>query len=297
MPTGSKIQGAFRFLTPAKITIYIRILARRNDGYHQVRLALIPVSLYDTISWEPGGNAPRLEVISAEPLGAPADNLVFRAALAFQSASGLSVQGTLRLTKHVPSGAGLGGGSADAAGTLVMLNRLHGDPLSQHRLWEVAQTLGSDVPFFVRPCPQWAEGRGEMLTPITGFPRLPLLVVKPPFGISTAEAYRRVAPRPEAAPFPPLGTPAHVVAALINDFEPALFPDYPELPRIKARLKASGASGALLSGSGSAVFGVFPDAIRRDAAAEHLTREEPAWTVLPCDTLKRHDYTAIEAAP
>jgi 4-diphosphocytidyl-2-C-methyl-D-erythritol kinase len=267
-------------------------LALRGDGYHEVRLALVPVSLYDEIAWEPGGKGLALEVVgSREALGPRRDNLVYRAALAFQSVSNLSVQGRLRLTKHVPSGAGLGGGSANAAGTLVVLNRWHGSPLSPRQLWELAQGLGADVPFFLAPQAQWAEGRGERLTPIADFPRLHVLVVKPPFGIRTAQAYRRTTPRPEAAPRPPLRTVEEVLAALVNDFEPALFPAYPLLPEIKARLLAAGARGALLSGSGSALFGIFAAAAGRDAAAATLAAQEPAWTVLPCDTLEHHDYT------
>jgi 4-diphosphocytidyl-2-C-methyl-D-erythritol kinase len=303
MPTLLKIQGAFIFRTPAKITIHLRVLSKRNDGYHDVRVALAPVGLYDTIAWQPGGEQLFLEVSSAEALGPVEQNLVFRGALAFQVASGLSVHGRLRLEKRVPSGAGLGGGSANAAGTLVVLNRLYGEPLSEHRLWELAQQLGSDVAFFLRPCPQWAEGRGERLTPIASFPRLHVLVIKPPFGISTAQAYSKTVPRPESYPLPPLRSLQEVLTALANDFELALFPEYPALSEIKERLLAAGARGALLSGSGSAVFGLFTDAAARDQAMAELAQESSrrgiAWMVLPCDTLERHDYvlTPCEALP
>lgn len=301
MPTLPKIQGAFRFCTPAKITIYLRVLSRRNDGYHNVRLALAPVGLYDTITWQPGGERLSVEVSGAEVLGPVEENLVYRAALAFQTDSGLSVHGRLRLEKQVPSGAGLGGGSANAAGTLVVLNRLYGAPLSESRLWEIAQQLGSDVPFFLRPRPQWAEGRGERLTPITGFPRLHVLVVKPPFAISTAAAYRKTMPRPELAPALSLDSLDQVLAALVNDFESALFPEYPALPEIKARLLAAGARGALLSGSGSSVFGLFTDAVARDRAAVEMVRlasvQSSAWTVLPCDSLDHYEYSLIPNEP
>jgi len=298
MPNWPKTQGAFRFHTPAKITLVVRVLDRRKDGYHGVRLALAPVALYDAIIWQPGGNGLRLEVVSSEFLGPSPDNLVYRAALAFASASGLPLHGQLHLTKHVPSGAGLGGGSANAAGTLVVLNRLHGAPLSAQRLLELARGLGSDVPFFLQPQAQWAEGRGERLTPIAGFPRLHVLVVKPPFGIGTGYAYGKTMPRPEASPFPPLANFDQVRAALVNDFEPALFPHHPELPQIKRRLLGAGADAALLSGSGSALFGLFRDPAARDRAAQALA-QEPAWTVLPCDTLERYDYpqTASETDP
>lgn len=302
MPIRSKTQGAFRFATPAKITPVLRVLARRSDGYHDVRLALVAVSLQDAIAWEPGGTELALQVQSAEPLGPWRENLVYRAALAFQGAAGVTLRGRLRLTKRVPTGAGLGGGSANAAGTLVALNLQHGSPLSEHRLWELAQSLGSDVPFFLNPRPQWAEGRGERLSPIPGFPRLPVLVVKPPFAISTAQAYGQVRPRPDPATgapaLPRLDSLEAVAAALVNDFEPALLPAYPALGAIKARLLAAGARGALLSGSGSAVFGLFDDDAGRDCAAQVLAGEEPAWTVLSCATLPGHAYTPTsEIAP
>jgi 4-diphosphocytidyl-2-C-methyl-D-erythritol kinase len=181
---------------------------------------------------------------------------------------------------------------------MMVLNRLDGAPLPDVRLLQLAQELGSDVPFFLQPQPQWAEGRGERLRPIVGFPALPVLLVKPPFSIATAQAYREVRPRPDPLPnapaHPALDSLEAVVAALVNDFEPALFPARPVLATIKERLLAAGARGALLSGSGSAVFGLFADTPTRDRAASTLAQEEPAWTVLPCDTLERHRYSLTE---
>jgi len=290
MLSGPKTQGACRFTTPAKITPIVNILALRRDGYHDVRIALVAVGLYDTIEWHPGAGNLSLAVTGGENVGPPEQNLVLRAARAFAGAAEKALAGQLRLAKRVPAGAGLGGGSANAAGTLWALNHWYGSPLSVARLRELALALGSDVPFFLDPRPSWAEGRGERLTPIAGFPPLELLIVKPPFGIGTAFAYGRCRPRPRAA-VPRLESLGAVVAALENDFEPVLFPEFPELERIQQCLRAAGALGALLSGSGSAVFGIFADAAARDRAAEALARAEAAWSLYRCATLTGHDPT------
>jgi 4-diphosphocytidyl-2-C-methyl-D-erythritol kinase len=291
MRTPPKTQGVFRFRTPAKITPFISILGRRNDGFHEVRVALTAVSIYDTLTWQPSANPLRVQVEGPEPLGPETGNLVYRASVAFEAATGIRIGGLWRLTKAIPAGAGLGGGSGNAAGTLVVLNRLNGGPLSAAQLHVLAAQLGSDVPYFLDPRPQWGSGRGEQLLPLAGFPRLPVLVIKPAFSIATAEAYGRVRPREgEAAMQPPLTTLEEVVASLNNDFERVLSEVYPELAAIKTGLLAAGARGALLSGSGSAVFGLFASAAERDAGQMRLTRTNPAWLALACDTLPDHDY-------
>lgn len=286
----STYQEAHGIQTPAKITPFLHVLARRPDGFHEVRLGLVPVSLYDSIAIEIApGRGIALEVDGPEPLGPPEDNLVHRAARAFQRASGTLPGLRLHLRKHIPAGAGLGGGSGNAAGTLVALNTIAGRPLSGERLAALALGLGADVPFFLAPRPSLAEGRGERLQPLEGFPELPVLIVKPPFAVSTAAAYRAVRPRPRPASAGRLDSLAAVVGALHNDFEAPLFGHYPELAAIKRRLLEAGAAGALLSGSGSALFGVFADAPARDRALRALSAE-PSWRVWPCATLARHDY-------
>jgi 4-diphosphocytidyl-2-C-methyl-D-erythritol kinase len=296
----SKTQGAdplwMRVRTPAKVSIALQVLGKRKDGYHEVSLVLVPVSLYDTLAFCPEGENPlSLEVDSKEDLGRLEDNLVWRAAAVFQEATGMSLNDRILLAKHIPSGAGLGGGSGNAAGTLVALNALHGRPLAPQQLQVLAATLGSDVPFFVDPHPATCEGRGERLTPFAGFPSLPLLIVKPPFSIGTAEAYRALAqsrsgPAPVSPqPMPKLTTVDTVVSALHNDFEPVLFKSHPELAEIRDTLRKEGAAGAVLSGSGSAVFGIYRDPAARDGAAQRV-RADRRWAVFPCETLTGHTY-------
>ena len=293
-----------RLRTPAKITVNLRVLGRRKDGFHDVQGVLVPVSLYDTLEIERiADKGLWLEVDSPEDLGAREDNLVWRAVRAFEAAAEIRVDAAIRLTKRIPSGAWLGGGSGNAAATLVACNRLWGEPLAAAELQREAAALGSDVPFFLHPRPARIAGRGERLRELPDFPRLALLVVKPDFAIATGEAYRLLAearrgresgaPDP-AEPLPALTTMDAVVAALHNDFEPVLFARHPELAEIKALLIAAGAKGALLSGTGSALFGLFDPASARASAFAELSRAGLAragrWKVLACESLSGHAY-------
>jgi len=305
MRLGSKTQGSaglrMRLRSPAKVTLVLRVLSLRKDGYHDVQIALAPVSLYDTLEiTRIPDKGLSLEVDSPEDLGPPEQNLVWRAAREFEAAAGIEVGVAMHLIKRIPSGAGLGGGSGNAAATLIACNRLWGEPLGAERLHEAAARLGSDVPFFLEARPAWAEGRGERLRALPDLPRLHLLAVKPRFSIATGSSYRALAesrgalPVPPGAPSPPslkplLKTVDEVVAALHNDFEPLLCARYPELAGIKTRLLAEGALGALLSGTGSALFGVFAGDAARDRAAGRLARETE-WAVMPCETLAGHRY-------
>ena len=285
-----EIQAIKRFRTPAKLTPYLRVLRLREDGFHQVELALVPVTLFDTIEFRPGTRGG----LSLETRGLaldcpPEQNLVYRAAVAFGRAAGLDPDLQITLEKTIPPGAGLGGGSGNAAGTLVALNAAAGHLLDERELRRLALELGSDVPFFLAPRPVRARGRGEELEPLERFPAINFLVVMPPLSISTAEAYRIVEPEPAAEPPPKLGSFREVVQGLRNSFEPALFLRYPELARVKAALLENGAVGALLSGSGAALFGLFSDPAARDAAERRL-REIQSWRVLPCDVLQHYSY-------
>ena len=316
-----KTQGPFWLASPAKVTLHLRILRRRSDGYHEIRIAQAPIALYDRLRFRMGGAAGvSLHVTSPDPLGPTADNLVRRAALAFQEAwAGLraqdgptaqdraegaaraegSVRAAIRLDKRIPVGAGLGGGSGNAAATLVALNRWHGHPLGPARMEALAARLGADVPFFLEPRPGWAEGIGERLSPLPGLPALELLVVKPALSIATGAAYAAAraeadgAPRPAAEP--DWRSVDAIAAGLFNAFEAALLPRHPELPACKAALRDAGALGSLLSGSGSAVFGIFADAPARDAAAARLadSAARNGWRLLPCRTLPQHRYDFV----
>lgn len=285
---------------PAKVTLHLRILRRLSDGYHEVRIALAAVSLYDRVDFTLGGSPGlSLEVKGEESPAALEDNLVGRAALAFQAEWGQPLAAALRLDKRTPAGAGLGGGSGNAAATLVALNRWHGHPFGPDRLAVLAQKLGADVPFFLEARPAWAEGIGERLMPLGPLPTLELLVIKPPLSIATGKAYAAARSEADGGPVPTeaprwdgLGG---ISAGLFNAFEPALLALHPVLGTVKAALLEAGAQGALLSGSGSAVFGLFGSAALRDAAAARLAPRADAegWRLLPCHTLNAHRYDFV----
>ncbi|MDH4225295.1 MAG: 4-(cytidine 5'-diphospho)-2-C-methyl-D-erythritol kinase [Deltaproteobacteria bacterium] len=285
-----KTQGPLRVETPAKITPFLHILAKRPDGYHEVCLALVAVDVYDTLLFQCDGKPGlRLDVVSSAPLGPIEENLVYQAAMAFYRAAKIPPSGRIRLEKRIPAGAGLGGGSGNAAATLLALNRLNGTPLSMGDLTSLAAELGSDVPFFLNPVPSLARGRGEILTPLQSFPALWLVIVRPPLAISTASAYRGITPEgPLTAPCPPpMATPQQVTAALFNRFEESLLAEFPELNEIKAALKTQGALGNLVSGSGSSVFGLFDGQKAQTLAVRGLNplAQAKGWEVFPCRSL------------
>lgn len=276
--------------TPSKINPYLRLRSRREDGYHEVEMTLVPISIYDELEFRvstAGGIS--LVVEAPEPLGAPEDNLVYRAAAAFQARAGLSFALQIHLRKRIPAGAGLGGGSGNAAGTLLALNAMHDHPLQSAELDELALQLGADVPFFLNPVPSHATGLGERLSPLPAFPRLALVVVKPSLSISTHAAYEGVRSFSTNRAVPPLATLPQVLGVMENQFEASLFKAHPHLAEVKRRLLEAGAAGALLAGSGAAIFGVFADDAARDDAAARLAGDS-SWQVFSCETLPHHSY-------
>lgn len=283
-----------RLRAPAKINLRLRILARETTGYHQLETIFCAIDLADALELRPADRGIDLVVEGAE-LGPPEGNLVHRAARAFFDVAGIEPAVAIRLEKRIPAGAGLGGGSSDAAAALVGLNRLFGDPLDSDTIRRLGADLGSDVPFFLCGSPlALAWGRGERLYALPGLPQAPALVVVPPFGISTAEAYAALADRRAAAhstPQPVVLSPDSVggwtgIAEISgNDFEAPTFERYPGLREARNALLDAGAIVAHLSGSGSALFGVFPDVEARDAAVALLRDRAPELRTIPTKTL------------
>lgn len=270
-----------RMLARAKLNLHLCILAREASGFHQLETIFCRLDLADELEVEAGGVGVRLQVAGPE-LGPPEQNLALRAAGAFLARAAIPTGATIALVKRIPAGAGLGGGSSDAAAVLLALNRLHGQPLHLDELMELGATLGSDVPFFVADVAlALAWGRGERLLPLEALPRAHVLLAVPPFAISTPDAYRRVAAAGRGAHGP---TPRlHRIAEYrswtsfaphaSNDFEAILFPDHPRLPALKRALRESGAFLALMTGSGSAVFGLFREPDDLHAAHDRLRRQ------------------------
>ncbi len=261
---------------PAKINLGLHVLRRRADGFHDIETVLLPIGWHD-----------RLTVRPAEPFGftcsdasLPTDerNLCVRAARALAAETGTELRGALHLDKRVPHGAGLGGGSSDAAWTLRLLADLWDLDLAPARLHALAATLGSDVPFFLHDHAMLATGRGDLLEPL-GTPaepyRLPfaLAVVMPPVQVSTAEAYALVRPNDRARPALRAVVRSNDLARwrrdLVNDFEAPILARHPEVQAARQRLLDAGAGYAALSGSGAAVFGIF----ERQGDAERAAAE------------------------
>ena len=265
---------------PAKVNLTLSVGPRRPDGYHDVSTVMQTVGLYDTLTVTEDGCG--LTMTCTDPaLPADGSNLVLRAARAFFAETGLSAPGLrFHLEKRVPSQAGLGGGSSDAASVLLALRTLYAPSLTDAALECMAAQLGSDVPFFIRGGTALATGRGERIAPLPRLRDAWFVIVKPPEGFSTPAMYRRLDELPPE-PYRPAdltavlegGDVRAVAAALHNSFERAAPPDS-TVWAIKADLLAHGALGALLSGSGSAVFGLFAD---RNAALAAADRLRPDW--------------------
>ncbi|ARP50018.1 MULTISPECIES: 4-(cytidine 5'-diphospho)-2-C-methyl-D-erythritol kinase [Caproicibacterium] len=287
----------------AKLNLSLDITGRRVDGYHLLSMVNVSISLHDTLSFSRGGEGLQVlckpdSALSAVP-GAPnvpegKDNLVFRAAEVFFQLSGIQDQDVcIAVQKRIPSQAGLGGGSADAAAALRGLCRLYGCAIPAPRLCRAAESIGADVPFCVQGGTARVEGIGEQLTELPALPPCWFVVCKPAAGISTAMAYRRAdedglppqrgTPRVEAALR--RGSLAAVGQSLCNAFQ-TLIP-LPETADIRARLLRAGALGACMTGSGSAVFGLFCTKPTAQKALEEVQQKYPcAFLCIPQDKLQ-----------
>ncbi|MEP0545424.1 MAG: 4-(cytidine 5'-diphospho)-2-C-methyl-D-erythritol kinase [Rhodothermales bacterium] len=271
-------------LAPAKINLGLHVLRRRADGYHAIETVLLPFGWHDTLTVEP---AEDFRFTCSDP-ALPADerNLCVRAARALAGEAGIEPNGALYLGKQVPHGAGLGGGSSDAAHTLRLLAEFWGLDLPAPVLHRLAADLGSDVPFFLHDEAMLATGRGEVLEPLADEPyRLPyaLTVVMPSVQVATAAAYSLVEPKVEGRPDLRDLVRSNDLERwrrdLVNDFEAPILARYPEIRAARQRLLDAGAGYAALSGSGAAVFGVFEQtANARDAATEAEAAGHRAWT-------------------
>lgn len=257
---------------PAKINLFLAVLGKRQDGFHEILTLFQKVSLRDriTISTRAGDGSIRLSCPGTD-LDCGPDNLAHRAASLFREASGLRLSVDILLRKAIPVGGGLGGGSSDAACVLKGLNLLSGNRLGQDELHGAASALGSDVPFFLlEQGAAYGRGRGTELEPVV-VPHAWYLLVFPGFGIRTGPVYAQF---PLTTPGHPtiLGLPgAHVAVSFKNDLEKVVLPRHPEIAMLKEALIKHGARTSLMSGSGSTVFGAF--STRREAKeAENAIR-------------------------
>lgn len=247
---------------PCKINLGLHVIEKRQDGYHNLETCFFPVPWYDVIEVVPG-EVTQLTMSGIEVQGDPGANLCMRAYELLRSVCALPPV-AMHLHKSIPTGAGLGGGSADGAHMLRALNDRFELKLSQADLLAYAAQLGSDCPFFLFDEPMLGTGRGEVLSPVAvTLKAYFLVVVKPPVHVSTAEAYAGIEPKiPRYGLRDVLARPLHTWRdILVNDFEQSVFRKFPQLGEIKDHLYALGARYASMSGSGAAVFGIFEEPV------------------------------------
>jgi len=261
------------------VNFYLRILRRRQDGYHLLESIVAPVSLFDSITLKPSSDSAISLRCRDESLGPLEKNLVWRAADLLRRTTGVKLGLEIHLRKRIPAGAGLGGGSSDAAAVLLGLNQLWGLKLTAGSLANLAAKLGADVPFFLTGKPAVMRGIGDRLSPLDRFPLCHLVILWPRFAISTAWAYREFDRSPPPTPPAAAAVTAFlrgdcgVDAALHNDLQRVAVSAHPKLKGVAEALRSAGAAASLMTGSGSAVFGVFPSGRRAMVAARELRRQ------------------------
>ena len=273
----------------AKINLTLDILRRREDGYHELQMVMQAVSLADHLTVVPARGPEGTASADLHFLPTGGKNLAQMAAAAFRAATGLGGQVDVTIQKRVPVCAGLAGGSADAAAVLRAMDELTGAGLSPVELAKIGERVGSDVPFCVLGGTALAEGRGELLTPLSPLPPCRVVICKPPFSVSTPQLFGRVnvrtiVRRPDTAGVIAAleaGDLAGVARRMYNVFEDVLEPRrYGEIASIKAALIDCGALGASMSGSGPSVFGLFDS--EHDACSALARLEESYRDVFLC---------------
>ncbi len=292
-----KVGTAWEVAAPAKLNLYLEVLGKRSDGFHELETLLVPVRIYDQLTWSPtsstecsfsieyshlsGGSGPQVSLD-------PHDNLVVRAAMLLAAKTGLEPCGHFHLVKRIPQEAGLGGGSSDAAATLLLANVAWQAGLSRTELAGMAAELGSDVPYFLNQGPAICRGRGEKVEPLGGLPHLHFVVVKPNFGLSTPRVFAELGE--QGTPFSERaaksesrlsellaalnrGAIGRACQSMTNRLEIAAVRLAPEISRIKATLARAGCLGQLMTGSGSTLVGIARSANQARRIARQLSAQ------------------------
>ena len=277
-----------------KINIGLRVVRKREDGYHDLETIFYPVyGLHDELEVEAIDNfelgIKNFEFIQ-DGLAVDCkaeDNLIIKCYLRMRERYPQIGDVRIRFKKNIPFGAGLGGGSSDAAHMAIALNEIFTLGLSKEQLAEEVRPLGADCPFFIYNSPCYAEGIGDKLTPISlNLSGLQLVMIKPNCGVSTKEAYAGIKPKGSSELFSVVRSGAGLFDVAYNDFEDTVFAVHPEIATIKKRLQEAGAIYAAMSGSGSTVFGLFEnDAEGRTDAKLRMLHKEFASMVIFNDTL------------
>ena len=272
---------------PAKINLFLKVLRRRLDGFHEIETFISPISLCDQIKIDKNKRGQGISFRCDDPsVPRGSENLAVRAANAFFTATQTKPAVSIVLKKIIPHGAGLGGGSSDAAAVLLALNQLFATKLSRQKLAKLGSTIGSDVPFFIFESAAVCTGRGEIVTPRKLTQQLSILLVKPDFGVSTPWTYRRWQNSRE---LPGISYVQQDFRGqkLHNDLERPVFEKFVFLARIKMwLLQRKEVAAALMSGSGSTVFAALRPNVNIDLLAKRVRKEldREIWTCV-CETL------------
>ncbi|MBF0098105.1 MAG: 4-(cytidine 5'-diphospho)-2-C-methyl-D-erythritol kinase [Magnetococcales bacterium] len=283
----------FTFLAPAKVNLGLRIVGRRSDGYHRLWSVMTFFPLYDQLTFQ----CVEEEItLTCAPMvtGTPQENLVWRAAHSLQQASGTAFGVRMGLQKQIPHGAGLGGGSSDAALALLVLNQLWQLHWPRQRLIDLAVRLGADIPFFLGEGAALAQGIGEQLTPLPVLPQLPMLLIYPGCSLATAAVFRHWhAGRDQDQPYadPPLTVALdreRLLTTLHNDLQETALALQPMLSEVVSHLPPVHA----MSGSGTAFFGIFPDVAAAAEAAERVRAQHPDWQIFHGVTFNQHPFSS-----
>jgi 4-diphosphocytidyl-2-C-methyl-D-erythritol kinase len=300
------VVGAARAVTVrahAKINLDLRVLGMRPDGFHELRTVFQAIALHDTLQCVPREGPFAIECATA---GVPLDrtNLIWRAADVLWRAlrrPGQARDMLVRLEKRIPLQAGLGGGSADAAAALIGLAHAWRVGLRPVQFTDLAARLGADVPFFLAGGTALGLGRGDEIYPLADLPRHWIVLLLPGFGVSTGEAFGWYTAERDLARGPLVREPQHVpgpwpsrAAQMINDLEAPIARHHPEIDQMKAVLRRAGALAAAMSGSGSAVFGLFQKRAEAHAAVGRLAGS--GWRVLLTESLDRQQYARLSRA-
>jgi 4-diphosphocytidyl-2-C-methyl-D-erythritol kinase len=284
--------ASVRVRSLAKINLDLRVLNKRPDGFHELRTIFQTISLADTIDMEyrPG----RTQIKINSNINIPG-NIIEKAADGVLAVTGKTAQIGFVLKKRIPLGGGLGGGSSNAAAVLLALPVLLKKPLGIEKLMELAASLGSDVPFFLLGGTAVGLGRGTELYPLPDRPSLPALMITPGIHVSTADAYRALN-RELTSEYPINDFQAvtwNVSEGYENDFESVVFRQHSHLKLIKGQLLNLGARPALMSGSGSTMFGIFQNRQLRDRATSWFRKKFAADQVHPVSLVRRSQYRAL----
>jgi 4-diphosphocytidyl-2-C-methyl-D-erythritol kinase len=278
---------AMQVFAPAKINLFLKVSRRRPDGFHEIETFISPISLCDQIKIDKNKRGQGIRFRCDDPsVPRGGENLAVRAANAFFAATQMKPAISIVLKKKIPHGAGLGGGSSDAAAVLLALNQLFATKLSREKLAKLGSTIGSDVPFFIFESAAICTGRGEIVTPRKLTEQLSILLVKPDFGVSTPWAYKHWQNSRELSGIPYVqqdfrGQKLH------NELERPVFEKFVFLARIKMwLLKQPEVGAALMSGSGSTIFAVLRPNADVDLVAKRARKEldREIWTCV-CETL------------